>query len=229
MYIINSIKNLSKFEKSLWAFSVIVVLFSYYLINTSSTLTLIASLIGVSALIFIAKGDVLGQILTVLFSLLYALISLKMHYYGEMITYLGMTMPIAILSVISWVKNPYSNNEVKVSTLNLNKIINLFIMAIVTTFVFYHILKYFNTYNLFFSTLSITTSFLAASLMLLRSKYYAVFYGMNDIVLIILWTLATIQYSSFFPMVACFFIFLINDIYGLINWSIMAKKQNQSI
>lgn len=229
MYIINSIKNLSKFEKSLWAFSCIVVLFSYYLINTSSTLTLIASLIGVSALIFIAKGNVLGQILTVLFSLLYALISIKMHYYGEMITYLGMTMPIAILSVISWVKNPYSNNEVKVSTLNLNKIINLFIMAIVTTFVFYHILKYFNTYNLFFSTLSITTSFLAASLMLLRSKYYAVFYGMNDIVLIILWTLATIQDVSFFPMVACFFIFLINDIYGLINWSIMAKKQKQSI
>lgn len=229
MNTINSIKNLTSFEKKLWIFSVAIVTVSYLAVGVHGTLSLIASLIGASALIFIAKGDVLGQILTVVFSLLYAIISFKTKYYGEMITYLGMTMPIAILSVISWLKNPYSDTEVKISHLTFKKIIMLLILTIITTWIFYYILKHFNTANLLVSTISISTSFLAASLMLIRSPYYAAFYGLNDIVLIVLWAMATIKEISFLPMVVCFLMFLINDIYGLINWLNMEKKQHQDL
>ena len=46
-----------------------------------------------------------------LFSLMYGVISYTFAYYGEMITYLGMTMPMAVFALISWVRNPY--NEMK--------------------------------------------------------------------------------------------------------------------
>lgn len=229
MYIISSIKNLSKFEKTLWSFSLIVVTLSYLMNNNPSFLVLLASLIGVSALIFISKGDILGQILTVIFSILYAFISFETNYYGEMITYLCMTMPIAILSIISWAKNPYSNKEVKINILTPKKILILIISAILTTYIFYYILKYFNTANLGFSTISITTSFLAASLMMIRSPYYAICYGLNDIVLIILWTIAAVNNPSVIPMSACFSIFLLNDIYGLINWTKIKNKQSENL
>lgn len=223
--IVSSIKNLSSFEKKLWSFSVISVTLSFLVTNNSNYLTLIASLIGVTALIFVAKGDALGQILIVVFSFIYAIISLEMKYYGEMITYLCMTMPISALSVISWIKNPYSEKEVEVSDLTYRKIIILIICTIITTWAFYYILKYFNTSSLFFSTISIATSFLAASLMLLRSPYYAIFYALNDTVLIVLWTIATISNISYFPMIVCFFIFLLNDIYGFISWINMSNRQ----
>ena len=114
----SSFKNLNSFEKRLWLLSLIVVTISFLIFRSENFMTLIASLIGVTALIFVAKGDVLGQILTIVFSLLYSLISFGFAYYGEMITYMGMTAPIALLSVITWLKNPYSKKQVKIRTLN---------------------------------------------------------------------------------------------------------------
>ena len=121
MNIMESIKNLSKFEWLLWAGSVILVTASFFVGTEQDILSLVASLIGVTALIFVSKGDVLGQIITVVFAVFYGIISFKQKYYGEMITYLGMTAPIAIISVISWIKNPYSKHQVRVSKMTKTK------------------------------------------------------------------------------------------------------------
>lgn len=224
-----SFRNLTKFEIKLWLTSLAVVTLSYSIGANKDLLTLFASLIGVTALIFVAKGEPLGQILSVLFSLIYGVISYKFSYYGEMITYLGMTAPIALISFISWIKHPYEEGktEVQVSEkLTLKKITLIIILTILVTIIFYFILKYFNTANLIVSTISITTSFLASYLLYLRNPAYALAYASNDIILIILWTLATIESISYLPMIICFSMFLINDIYGYINWRKMSKRQN---
>lgn len=93
----NPFKELNKFEKCLWFISVSSIFISYLCFRGSDYLTLTASLIGVTALIFVAKGFVIGQVLTVVFSVFYGIISYYFSYYGEMITYLGMTTPIAII------------------------------------------------------------------------------------------------------------------------------------
>ena len=84
-------------------------------------LTLIASLIGVTALIFVAKGDVTGQVLTVVFSVLYSVISFEFTYYGEMITYMFMTAPIAAMSVYTWIRHPEEKGKREVSIAVLRK------------------------------------------------------------------------------------------------------------
>ena len=43
----------------------------------------------------------------IVFSLLYGVVSFTFAYYGEMITYLGMTAPMALFALISWMRNPY--------------------------------------------------------------------------------------------------------------------------
>ena len=75
------------------------------------------------------------------------------------------------------------------------------------------------------STLSVTTSFLAVYFTFRRSPLYALAYAANDIVLIVLWTLASIKDPAYLSTLICFFAFLANDIYGFINWQRMAKKQ----
>ena len=224
----NPFKELTKFELILWIISVIVVMLSFVLSKGQSWLNCVASLIGVTALIFVSKGDVFGQILTVVFSLFYGIISYKFRYYGEMITYLCMTTPIALMAVVSWIKHPYKDtHEVEVEKLNKKQIWSIVLLTAVVTFAFYFILKYLNTANLAISTISIATSFSASYLTFLRSPYYALAYSANDIVLIVLWILATITDISYMPMIFCFVMFLANDIYGYFNWKRIRKRQNK--
>ncbi len=224
---LGSIKRLTRFEKILWGLSNFVVVSFYFVAGNSGMVNLIASLVGVTALIFVARGEVLGQVLTVLFSLLYAYISYEFRYYGEMITYVGMTAPIALMSVVAWLKHTYEKGKGEVLVAHMTKlnIVTMLILTIAVTQLFYYILKYFHTANLMISTISIATSFLASYLMLFRSPAYALAYGANDIVLILLWVLATIEKSSYFPMVINFLLFFCNDMYGFYNWRKMRHIQ----
>jgi nicotinamide mononucleotide transporter PnuC len=226
----NPFKKLNTLELCLWIFSLVLVILSFVLSPLKDYLTLVASLIGVTALIFVAKGMVIGQILTVVFSVFYGIISFFFAYYCEMITYLLMTAPIAILATVEWIKNPYKKTEtVAIKKLTAKDIIIMVALCIIVTVAFYFILKAFNTANLVFSTISVTTSFFACYLTYLRSPYYALAYACNDIILIVLWVLATIENVAYIPMIVCFSTFLLNDLYGFFNWSKMQKKQSKNL
>lgn len=224
----NPFKDLTRFEFRLWLTSVCVIIISFLLSGGNNILTIIASLIGVTALIFVAKGYVLGQILTIIFSVFYGIISFYFGYYGEMITYICMTTPIAVLSTISWIKHPYNGTkEVTVCKLTNRKILCVILLSVIVTVAFYFILSSLGNENLIFSTISVTTSFIACYLTFLRSPYYAIAYAANDLVLIVLWILATLEKLSYLPMIFCFVMFLINDIYAFLNWIKMEKNQRE--
>lgn len=219
----------TKAEITLWAVSVSTIIGSFCIFDRVNFLTLVASVIGVTSLIFNAKGNPIGQLLMVLFSILYGIISWTCAYYGEMITYLGMTAPMAVFAFISWIKNPYKGNKAEVTVKHISKKEYGFmsLLAILVTIVFYFILKAFRTNNLIPSTISVTTSFVAVYLTFRRSEYYALGYAANDIVLIVLWILASIVNMSYISVVICFIVFLANDIYGFINWSKIKKRQER--
>ena len=223
----NPIKTLTKREWCLWIGSLGIVLISNALTAEFDVLTLVAALIGVTSLIFAAKGNVWAQILMVIFSILYGIISFRFRYWGEMITYLGMTMPMSVWSTITWLKNPSkeNGNEVEIQKLGRKHVIGLLLSGIVVTAVFYYILYWMNTPNIIFSTISIITSFLATSLTMLRSSYYAVGYAANDIVLIVLWVLASMENPVYIPVVVNFAIFFLNDMYGFISWKKRELRQ----
>ena len=222
----NLFKEMTPAERILWCGSVIMIVGSCLLMGGGDILSMLASLIGVTALIFVAKGYVIGQLLTVVFAVFYGIISFFCRYYGEMITYLGMTAPIAIFTVVSWLRHPFEGSrEVEVCRLNARQVRQMLILAALVTAAFYFILRALGNANLLFSTISITTSFLAAWLTFLRSPFYALAYAANDVVLIILWSAAAAQDSAYLSMVICFIMFLLNDFYGFINWRRMQKRQ----
>lgn len=217
----------SRLELSLWAASVLLIVGSFCVFDRENYLTLIASLVGVTALVFNAKGNPIGQFLTVIFSLLYGVISFSFSYYGEMLTYLGMTMPMAIFALISWLRHPYRGNkaEVKVNLIGKKEWVWMWIAAAVVTLLFYFILDFFHTANIVPSTISVTTSFLAVYLTFRRSPFFALAYAANDVVLVVLWVLASTADIRYISVVVCFVAFLFNDIYGFVNWQKMKKRQ----
>lgn len=220
-------KYFTNTEIILWLSSVILILSSFLLFDRENYLTVIASLVGVTSLIFNAKGNPFGQLLMVIFSLLYGIISFQFAYYGEMITYLGMTMPMAVFALISWLRNPYKDNkaEVKVNSISRTETLYMWIGTLIITILFYFILEHFNTANIIPSTISVTTSFVAVYLTFRRSHYFALVYASNDIVLIVLWIMASIYDIRYISVVVCFVVFLVNDIYGYISWHKMRIRQ----
>ena len=219
------------FEKILWIGSLVLITGSAVMFGKDGILSVIASLIGATSLLLNAKGNPIGQALGVIFSILYAIISFSFAYYGEMITYLGLTGPMALAAFISWIRNPFAKGkaEVKVNRIHRGEVLFMFILAAVVTVVFYFVLDFFNTANLIPSTVSVTTSFLAVYLTFRRNRFFAVAYAANDIVLIILWSLAALTDISYISVVICFVIFFANDIYGFVSWSAMRKRQAAEI
>ncbi len=217
----------TRFEVCLWLGSLVLIVGSALFFGCANYLYVAAALIGATALIFVSKGNVPGQVLTVVFSVFYGVISFSFRYYGEMITYLGMTAPIAVASIVTWVKNPYKEkkNEVAVNRLSVREYVFIFGLGIAVTAVFYFILRALDTANLIVSTVSVFTSFTAAWLTMRRSPFYALAYALNDVVLIVLWTLASIGSVEYVSMVVCFVVFLVNDTYGFFNWRRMSKRQ----
>ena len=221
----------SKTEILIWSISSLLVIVSFFLFDRSNFLILGASLIGVTYLILNAKGNPLGQVLVILFSVLYGIISFTFTYYGEMITYLGMTMPMAVFALISWLRKPFNGNRAEVTVGTISKAETVFMIALsaVVTILFYFILQAFHTANILPSTLSVTTSFLAVYLTFRRNPFYAIAYAANDIVLIVLWILASLSDTRYISVVVCFAVFLFNDIYSFFCWQRMKQRQFETV
>lgn len=217
----------TKAELALWICSVALIVIAFCIWDRVNFLTLAASLIGVTSLIFCAKGNPVGQVLIIVFAVLYGIISWMVAYYGEMITYVGMTAPMAVYALIVWLKHPFAGkrSEVKVNRLRAREYLFMFLLAAAVTAAFYFILEAFHTANLIPSTISVTTSFVAVYLTARRSPFYALAYAANDVVLIVLWSMAAASDLSCLSVVICFCVFLVNDLYGFVNWMRMQRRQ----
>ncbi len=219
----------TKEELFLWLGSVLLIVVTFAVFDRENYMTLTASLVGVTSLIYNAKGEPFGQLLMIAFSLLYGAISFSFSYYGEMITYLGMTLPMSVFALCSWLKNPYSDksSEVCVNRTTKRETVFMWSLSIVITVIFYFILEAFHTANIVPSTVSVTTSFLAVYLTFRRTPHYALAYAANDVVLIVLWSLASISDVKYISVVFCFAAFLVNDIYGFVSWRRMEMRQKE--
>ncbi len=223
----NVIKYFSAFEWALWLLSETLISVFFFVFGRSGYLSFAASLVGATSLIFCAKGNPVGQVLMIAFSVMYGIISYSFAYYGEMLTYLLMTGPMAVFALISWLRNPYNGNrsEVKVNRIKGGEVMLMFLLSTAVTVVFYFVLAGFGTSNIIPSTFSVTTSFIAVYLTFRRSPYFALAYALNDLVLIVLWSMAAFEDLSYLSVLICFVVFLVNDLYGFISWRRMQKRQ----
>lgn len=178
---------------------------------------------------FAARGDAFGLMLMMTFSAIYAFVAFTTKYYGEMIIYLGMQIPCATASLISWLRHPSDKGsaEVKIGKFNKKHVYILIPLTAAIVTAFFFVLKTLGTENLIVSTVSVGTSFVALYLMTLRIPAYALVFILNDIVLIVLWSMACANDLNHLALVVCFSIFLINDTYTFICWTRRKARQDR--
>lgn len=219
-------------EWILWLTSITVITVGFAVGSERSVLSYLSSLAGVTCVIVNAKGNVLGQAVSIVFAVLYAIYAYQQRYFGEMLIYICLMLPIHIASIISWMRNKFNGNahEVKINSLSPLEYALTALGAAATTVAFYFILQALNTDNLIVSTISLTTSITAAYLMLRRCEFFSLCFIVNDIVLIVLWSMKlTTAGTSVLPSVIAFSMFLINDAYCFISWQRIKRRQRNLI
>ena len=229
MKISNPFKGMSLFEYILWIGSMIAIIIAFIIPEEKEYLNLVTSLVGVTCVFFIAKGKIFGQIVGIIYAIVYGFISYFHNLYGEVFLSFVFYAPLAILGLVEWAKNQYADTHV-VTITKLTKIdyfIALAITIVLTTIAFF-VLSALNTQSLVVSTISIATSTMAGYFVIKRSPGYALFYFLNDSVLIVMWSIEAYQNISALPMVISFITFVINDLYGFINWLRLRKKQTEN-
>lgn len=223
-------KNWTVFEICFLFCSLLAITLCFIFGTDKNIFSFIVSLVGVISVLTVAKGLVIAPFINIVYNILYAIISIVQGYYGEAIIYICLMIPICLISIISWLKN---KNQENTDVVNVNKIkgkeyLYLSLISLVSTIGFYFLLKVLNTSELVVSTISLMTSVIASYLMLRRCSYYALGFVVDDIISIVLWSLAIINSGiGYLPTVISFCVFLINDVYGFIHWKLEEKKQSQ--
>ncbi len=223
------LKYFSPFEWALYGGGIAVITAGFLIGTERNVLSYVSALLGISCVIFNAKGSVWGQIISIGFALTYAAFAYFNRYYGEMIIYLALMFPIHVASIFSWLKNKNSKAkhlEVKINTLSVREYVLAATGGAALTVGFYFLLRALNTDNLVVSTISLVTSLAAAYLMLRRCEYFSLCFVANDIVLLVLWSMKMATDGiSVLPSIISFCLYLLNDTYSFISWKRIKRRQ----
>ena len=226
----NPFKGMKLHEYLLLSISIISIIVSFILIDQKDYLTLFTAIVGMFMAVFIARANFWGQIFSVFNVGLYAATAYLSRYYGELIIAICLYFPLTLGAIISWFRHPYKeSNQIQIVKLGYkNVLIDLLITAIMTTVSFF-IMQALDTPNLPVSTLSVAISTAAGYLIIKRSPYYALIYAINDLVLIVLWGMASIDAHQYLPLTISFVGFFASDTYGFVNWLRIRSKQKREI
>ena len=185
----------------------------------------LCSIFSVTTVIMQAKGLPIGNLFGIVLVALYAYISYESKLYGESILYVIAMLPLFIYSFINWFKNRRNDNTViayNISGFEWAVVSCFQPIAFVGIYFFLDVLK---TELLLFSTLSFVSQIYALYLGARRCKYSFLWYLVNDIVLIVLWTsLAINGNNDALPIAMGMVMNCVYDIYGVINWEKMNQK-----
>ena len=157
----NLFKNWSVFELFLLVCSPITVL-TVGIIFGTDWLTVVTSIVGIFCALFLAKGLAFGQFLGVAIAILYSIVSFKNGFYGEVLIYTFISLPMYMWGVIAWLRHKNQKTQtVEINTIKLKEWIIVGICAVVIFIGFYFILNAFNTKELLVSTLSVVDNIFA--------------------------------------------------------------------
>lgn len=190
--------------------------------------TLYTSSYLITALLM-AKGKVECYLVGFVSVFFYGIVSYSQGYYGELLITIFLTFPIMIIGIRDWLKHQDKENDVvMINSLSKMEITIAFVSQVLLFWLYYFILRAFNTDLLVISSLSVVTSVLASYFEARRSELSLFCYIANDFVIITLWLIPIVGgETDLIPVLVGPLLLLVNDIYGSYNWRRMKKRQGE--
>ena len=213
------------------SFGIVAVTVSGILFR-SSWFVVINTLLGLLCVFTQAKGKIATQFIGIVYFVFYIFICYTQKYYGEAIIYLVVLLPMYVYGVIHWLANRDKEDNVVIVRSNLSKkewLISLLSFGLISIGVFF-LLRVLETNQLLVNTFAFLSMLPAVYLLIRRCKWNQVAFLVNDFIVPILWIVLVVQGDlSFLPMCIYHIFQITYDVYGLIEWIKLEKKQKQKV
>ena len=221
------LKNWTTFEKLFLLIGTILAIVLTFMFK-GTLIDLGYTLLYIWTALLLAKGKYSCYIVGIISTFFYAFVSYSNSYYGEVIIAMCCTLPLMVIGLINWLKHQDSTNTVIIKEITKKELLLVLLSQAIMFTGYYFLLKVFNTNNLLVSTFSVVASIIATYLTARRSEHGFIGFIINDIILIILWSIPVIKgNTNIIPVLLCPVLLFINDIYGVYNWKKI--KINQAI
>lgn len=209
------------------SFGVIVVT-TFGILFGSPWYIILSTNLGLFCVFTQAKGKIITQFIGIIYFSIYIFICVGQKYYGEALVYLIFMLPMYIYGVVHWLKNKDKQDNVVIVRSNLSKkewSLLLFGM-IAATFLIYLVLLLLKTERVILNTLSFSTMLPAVYLLVRRCKWNQVAFLINDFIVPFLWIALVVSGEMLFLPMCIYHIFQITyDVYGLVVWIKLERKQ----
>ncbi|MDF2857526.1 MAG: nicotinamide riboside transporter pnuC [Neobacillus sp.] len=227
------LKSWTRFEMA-WLFTFTMINVYLFFAWSDSLIGLISSFSGMLCVVLVAKGKISNYYFGIIQTLTYAYIAYGYGLYGEAMLNALFYFPIQFIGIYLWRKNKtergVKGEDVKVKSLSkmgwLYTLLTIFILTIGYGF----FLKYLGGNNVWTDSATNVLSIAAQIMMLKRLTEQWLLWIAVNVLSIFLWLSVLLsQGGNDFSMLVMWSAFLVNSIYGYLNWRKMHVKQMEEV
>jgi nicotinamide mononucleotide transporter len=225
------LKNWTRFEIG-WLFTFTLINIYLFFAWSDSLLGLISSISGMLCVVLVAKGKIANYYFGIVQTLTYAYIAYGYGLYGEVMLNALFYFPVQFIGIYMWNKNKTEHGvkgeDVRISSLTRKGWFYTLVSIIILTIGYGFFLKYLGG-NLVWTDSATNVLSIAAQILMLKryTEQWLLWISVN-VLSIFLWLGALIsQGGNDFSMLVMWSAFLVNSIYGYVNWRKLSIKQVQ--
>ncbi|MDM5226026.1 nicotinamide riboside transporter PnuC [Cytobacillus sp. NJ13] len=224
-------KNWTRFE-IIWLITFTLVNIYLFFAWSDSLLGLISSISGMLCVVLVAKGKIANYYFGIVQTLTYAYIAYGYGLYGEAMLNALFYFPVQFIGIYLWRQHKTNRDDkgedVIVKSLTKKGWLYTLVSIVVLTIGYGFFLKYLEGNFVWTDSATNVLSITAQILMLKRfAEQWLIWISVN-VLSIFLWASALItQGGNDFSMLVMWTAFLVNSIYGYINWRKLYVKQNK--
>lgn len=211
----------TRFEK-LWLGVFTAVNLALFVAWDDSLLGLVTSLTGMMTVVLVAKGRISNYWFGMVNVTLYAWLSYRNRYFGEVMLNLGYFLPMQFVGLWLWSRHRRLDaavgDQVRVTRLSNRQRLFWLLVSVAATVGYGFVLRAMGGGLPFFDSTSTVLSVIAMFLMVRRVSEQWVLWITVNVVSVYMWAFAVGQTGRDVTMVVMWSAYLVNSVYGWYNW-----------
>ena len=218
----NLFKEWTWFER-IWLLLFSIVNVFLYLKWDSGLIGLISAMSGMLCVVLVAKGKISNFVFGIVNTATYAYISYGYGLYGESMLNALFYLPTQFIGLWMWQRhrsvNKVRDEDIEIKRLSLKGWAVVIASVVVGAYAYMHVLMALDAQQVRIDSVAVVMSVVAQILLTLRYAEQWVLWILVNLLSIVLWVVTLSQSGgSDYTMPVMWTAFLINSIYGWINW-----------
>ncbi len=223
------LKDWTLFEK-VWLVVFTAVNIFLFFAWDDTLIGLISSISGMLCVVLVAKGKINNYYFGIIQTATYAYISYGYGLYGEAMLNAAFYFPLQFIGIYFWKKNQIGEGtigeDVAVKRLNKKQWVWLSIITVASSALYAELLHLIGGQQVRLDSVAVVVSIIAQILMVKRFAEQWALWILVNVLSIALWAITLLKTGgNDYNMLVMWTAFLINSIYGYINWIRMSKMQ----